>query len=204
METNNEQHNDADILQDSMDHSSQLSWTDGDEEPNHERKEGISTAGTINKDLWARLQKWYRFMYYGRRDMVVSCYNRLRAGLRFCRHGTGYSESFNALLKKHIAENNVPLPEVPERVRSYLHEKRAAEHDVHTVKVTHFQPLLQSSGLFKDAMDLELFCRTLTPYAIRSFRDEIVTPSSTYVISDHTLIDLSDDLAEDSLSSAKS
>lgn len=112
---------------------------------------------------------------------------------------TGYSESCNALFRKHIFRNNVSLPEISERVRSYLHEKRAAEQDADSVKVTHCQPLLHSSGLLKDAKDLEPFCRNLTPYAIRIFRDDIATLSFTYVISDNTLVHLSDYLAEDSL-----
>lgn len=111
----------------------------------------------------------------------------------------GYSESLNALFKKHIAENNGPLPEVLERVRRYLHGERAGEQDADTVKVPYSQPFLQSSGLIENAKDLELFCRTLTTYAICRFRKNIITPSPMYVISNHRLVYLSDGLAEDSL-----
>lgn len=104
----------------------------------------------------------------------MSCYNRRPAGLLFCIQVTGYSKSFNAVFEKNNVKNNILLPEVPERIRSYLQEKKIKKQDQDTGRHNSSRPQLGACGLFLDSNDMDFFYTSVIFYPVRRFQETVL------------------------------
>lgn len=105
-------------------------------------------------DMYARksLPRWYKLVFYIRKEMVVSCFNKWRAGLLFLIQGTGIPELFNSLYRRTIVEKRVAMPDNPETVRQEMREK-------HTRDIKRDSMVSRSEGSYLENSPVFVTCR---------------------------------------------